>query len=1150
MSPAVPSQAQPHPHSTPSPHMHTGSLSSVTSPPATPASSSGPGASRSERNILDIGAVPFIPKRAITLKTPFGKEIDLNSQRPSLPSPVAPNSPARRTPVRIETEEAKAKRMAEEDRAKKEGEEKSRKEVEERERKQLEEDKKKREELEEQERVKKAAEEKAKAQKEAEEKERIRKEAEEQERLRKEEEERQEKLRKEEEKERVRQEEVERVRREAEEVEKARREAEEKVKSEAAVAVAATTAPEVESEPLVDELIEEGEVEEPADEQKADTPDESKEKSPEKASLRIDTSLFNTDGSKRRPGPLDLSGAKPTNLVVARPSQLANARHIDDFSVVNYPDGVSSPVAENAPAAHKPRHYSRDFLMQFMGICKEKPDNLPPLDVLGLQPDQSQIARGGSGRRQASVSGNMGPPASATRAQPGMSGLGISGLSKSGGGGFNMGQFATQANKLSSDERFAMSSRSTSVSSTGPGGMPFGRPTPMVRSSSQGGPGGTGMGHRTRSKRGEKRGESKSNINPGQSSSFGPSGNSQYNNMGGPLEPVAPLEVSANRWQPAAKKGPVTVDQDSPEVVERKVKGLLNKLTMERFDSISNQIIDWANKSEAEKDGRTLIQVIKLVFEKATDEATWSEMYARLCRKMMEQISAKVQDDGIRSSDGKPITGGHLFRKYLLNRCQEDFERGWAAKDAAQAAAASKATEDEAAAKVNAENKDSGNGEDVLYSEEYYISQKAKRQGLGLVKFIGELFKLQMLTERIMHECVKKLLHNVENPEEEEIESLCKLMITVGALLDVPKARAHMDVYFQRMKELVRGTNVNSRMQFMLQDVIELRERKWIPRNQVAAPTTIAAVHEAAAKEKAAAETYNRNVSMSRGGSRRGADRGEQVGPDGWNQVPRPQSKVGDLSQFGKIQKTTSMSFGPSNAFEKKGTTKSRESTISRTNSTNAFSILSQGSESVAEPPATTKPSRPASRKPSVDLGAAGVPEVPLQRRKLNLLPRTVKSEDKDTPAASAVNSEDDASEAGPSMTEAEAKKQVEEDIKEFFSVRDLDEAEVYFTKLPTEHRHRLVDKLISDAIERKEADSELVAGLFSRAASKNFCSPATFEEGFAPIAEFLDDIAVDVPKAFSLYATMMKGAGLDKDDERRARLVGAHGDNLLSLLS
>ena len=47
------------------------------------------------------------------------------------------------------------------------------------------------------------------------------------------------------------------------------------------------------------------------------------------------------------------------------------------------------------------------------------------------------------------------------------------------------------------------------------------------------------------------------------------------------------------------------------------------------------------------------------------DEATWSEMYARLGRK------------GIKNNEGKPTPGGQLFRKYLLNRCQEDFERGW-----------------------------------------------------------------------------------------------------------------------------------------------------------------------------------------------------------------------------------------------------------------------------------------------------------------------------------------------------------------------------------------------------------------------------------------------------------------------------------------
>ena len=74
-----------------------------------------------------------------------------------------------------------------------------------------------------------------------------------------------------------------------------------------------------------------------------------------------------------------------------------------------------------------------------------------------------------------------------------------------------------------------------------------------------------------------------------------------------------------------------------------------------------------------------------------------------------------------------------------------------------------------------------------------------------------------MLTERIMHECVKKLLGNVDNPEEEEIESFCKLLATVGSMLDTQKARAHLDVYFSRMKELTKSLNVTPRMQYMLQ---------------------------------------------------------------------------------------------------------------------------------------------------------------------------------------------------------------------------------------------------------------------------------------------------------------------------------------------
>jgi len=433
---------------------------------------------------------------------------------------------------------------------------------------------------------------------------------------------------------------------------------------------------------------------------------------------------------------------------------------------------------------------------------KEQARNLLPPDVTGLEPTDTShtMSRGGSGRNRNPNSLYM-PP------NPRSSSIGLGfipdSMGKSAGSGFQMGQFSTTAGTMSSEERFlaASTGRSVSVTASSLGG----RPPAMVRTISQSG---TGR-ELTRSKRGTA--DSSRTSVPGNAGLSMP-----VSMMGPPMDHVAPLEISANRWVAGStRRSGSGVDTDSPEMVDRKVKGLLNKLTMERFDSISDQIIAWANKSEREKDGRTLIQVIKLVFEKATDEATFSEMYARLCRKVMDLISPKVQDDGIKNARGKPFAGGQLFRKYLLNRCQEDFERGWVAKETTAATPATKATEDQAFKEANEKTK--GGEESELCSDDYYAAAEAERRGLGLIRFIGELFKLQMLTERIMHECIKKFLGNMENPEREEIMSLCELLRTVGSLLDTKKARAHLDVYFSRMRKLTKNKNVNTRMMFMLQ---------------------------------------------------------------------------------------------------------------------------------------------------------------------------------------------------------------------------------------------------------------------------------------------------------------------------------------------
>jgi hypothetical protein len=167
----------------------------------------------------------------------------------------------------------------------------------------------------------------------------------------------------------------------------------------------------------------------------------------------------------------------------------------------------------------------------------------------------------------------------------------------------------------------------------------------------------------------------------------------------------------------------------SPALVEREVTALLNTLSTENFDSVSDDIIAWANKAKAQTDRRTLVQVIRIVFDKATDNATSLKTYARLCRKMIEQVSPTIQDEDITSSEDAPAAGGSLFRRYLFIQCQDTLKRRQASYEAAVAA-------------VKLAN---DNGLNALTAAKLKdVIERPSRFWLGPVKFVIELCKLQM----------------------------------------------------------------------------------------------------------------------------------------------------------------------------------------------------------------------------------------------------------------------------------------------------------------------------------------------------------------------------------------------------------------------
>ena len=207
-----------------------------------------------------------------------------------------------------------------------------------------------------------------------------------------------------------------------------------------------------------------------------------------------------------------------------------------------------------------------------MHLCKEKPDDLPPLDVIGIKSSNKShtMSRSGSDRwNSLSIPSNTQSPPTGLDSVP-------DSMGKIASSGFQMDQFSTSASKMSSEERFLAASAGRSVSVTG---GPLGsRPPAMVHTIRQSG---TGR-DRTRSKRGAN---DSSRISV--ASNAGPAAPVSGSTMDPPMEPVVPLEMSANRWVAiSTRHNGSGVDSDSPEMVERKVKTLLNKLTMKRFDSI------------------------------------------------------------------------------------------------------------------------------------------------------------------------------------------------------------------------------------------------------------------------------------------------------------------------------------------------------------------------------------------------------------------------------------------------------------------------------------------------------------------------------------------------------------------------------------
>jgi len=291
------------------------------------------------------------------------------------------------------------------------------------------------------------------------------------------------------------------------------------------------------------------------------------------------------------------------------------------------------------------------------------------------------------------------------------------------------------------------------------------------------------------------------------------------------------FEVSENSW--AAKQRArrnQRADCESvrtDEEVVRAMKSILNKLTIEKFPQLYQQMLSCGICTVGH-----LQKLIQEVFEKATTQHHFIDMYADLCAQLHVHFAQNpISNDSSAS-----------FKTILLNVCQASFKSHLSP---------------------------SVDFTCLEPMEKREAELKYKMHMLGTIRLVGALLVRKMLASKVLLAIAQELLSE-QTPEA--LETLAALLTVVGAEFDTPTFMHHvaLKAIFCQVQSLAAKGSVPPRVRCLLRDVMDLRASGWLDKKpkKMEKPTTLEEVHQKAAKEhgspptKAAPEQKQKEESL------------------------------------------------------------------------------------------------------------------------------------------------------------------------------------------------------------------------------------------------------------------------------------------------
>lgn len=218
-----------------------------------------------------------------------------------------------------------------------------------------------------------------------------------------------------------------------------------------------------------------------------------------------------------------------------------------------------------------------------------------------------------------------------------------------------------------------------------------------------------------------------------------------------------------NSWFQKNKSGQSATDEIYSEINDK-----LNKLNNSNFDIICKEIMNLGITCRDH-----MIKLVERIIEESISNHMYITLYAKMCNMMMPYYIIDL---------GEKIH----FRDVLLSKCQETFEK---------------------------------------YTK--HNNDISRNELIGIVKFIGELYNVNVLISSVIFMCFVSLYINVMSKKTNSVEAICSLMEIVGKMYH-DKDPLNAKSCYHKIEQILQNGNIAAKDKFTIMDLIDQKDKeKW-----------------------------------------------------------------------------------------------------------------------------------------------------------------------------------------------------------------------------------------------------------------------------------------------------------------------------------